>query len=55
MFMQTATLCSSPTPAGYEAINPFHELFGVHLLSHKPLRNLLDATGTERSATCSRA
>ena len=48
IFMETATLCSTPTPTGYETIHPFHELFGVHLLQNKPLQEMLNASGTER-------
>ena len=48
MFMKIGTLSSYPTPLGCEVINPFHELFGVHLIRNKPLKELFGASGSDR-------
>jgi transcriptional accessory protein Tex/SPT6 len=36
--LRAATVSTAPTDAGREEIDPDHALFGVHLLSRKPLR-----------------
>ena len=47
-FRESAVFCTKPTPKGAEIIGPFHELFGSHLLTDKPVRELL-GRGRNRS------
>ena len=39
-YKAVATISTRPTPKGLSEISPFHELFGLHFLSKKPLKDL---------------
>jgi hypothetical protein len=38
-------ITTRPTPTGLDQINPFHEMFGLHMLEMRPLREFFDAKG----------
>jgi transcriptional accessory protein Tex/SPT6 len=47
-FISTASISTKPTELGIENINPFSELFGVHFLKQKPLKDFLTGTTSDR-------
>lgn len=49
-FMSTASISTKPTELGIENIHPFSELFGLHFLKHKPLKDFLSGSISDRYA-----
>jgi transcription elongation factor SPT6 len=49
-FIATASLSTKPTELGIENIHPFSELFGLHFLKQKPLKDFLNGTASDRYA-----
>jgi transcription elongation factor SPT6 len=47
-YRSVACISTRPTPKGRDVISPFHELFGLHMLNKKPLRDLFEAAGSDR-------
>jgi DNA-binding protein H-NS len=48
LYRLRASISTRPTPAGVLAINPFHELFGLHYLDEKPINELFEGSRSER-------
>jgi transcription elongation factor SPT6 len=47
-FISTASISTKPTELGVENINPFSELFGLHFLKQKPLKDFLTGSPSDR-------
>lgn len=48
VYRSVGYITTQPTAAGLDQINPFHEMFGLHMLDRRPLREFFESKGSGR-------